>query len=61
MRRSDFERRTRGYGSNEEPHDDDDQLPWGALIMTLLFLVMLSALWIQLYLDLMTRGSIPQL
>jgi cytoskeletal protein RodZ len=34
------------------PHE----LPWGALLLTIVFLLLITALWVQVYFDLLNRG-----
>lgn len=47
-----------------EQHDDDEhaghELPRGALLLTLSYLLLLALLWLQVYLKLLLSGGIPQ-
>jgi hypothetical protein len=48
--------------TTSEEHDDTDHshpLPKGALVMILAYLILLSALWVQVYMLLLTSGGIP--
>lgn len=62
MRREDFEPgRKADYRPPEAPdYDEDHGLPVGALVITLGYLTILTLLWIQIYVDLLNRGNIPQ-
>jgi hypothetical protein len=42
----------------QTPQDatDPHELPWGALVLTIAFLILITVLWIQVYLDLLSRG-----
>lgn len=45
-----------GEADSHEAHE----LPRGALVMTLAFLVLITVLWIQIYVMLLTSGGIPR-
>jgi hypothetical protein len=56
------EAKSRGAGADEHEDQDHEQheLPKGALIMTLSFLVLITLLWVQIYMQLLTSGGIPR-
>jgi hypothetical protein len=43
----------------EEEHDSHE-LPRGALLLTLSFLLLLTLMWLQVYLQLLSQGGIPR-
>jgi cytoskeletal protein RodZ len=43
----------------EEEHDSHE-LPRGALLLTLSFLLLLTLMWLQVYLQLLNEGGIPR-
>jgi hypothetical protein len=43
----------------EEEHDSHE-LPRGALLLTLSFLLLLTLMWLQVYLQLLSEGGIPR-
>jgi hypothetical protein len=44
----------------EEEEEEAHELPWGALLITLSYLALLTTLWLQVYLQLLTSGGIPR-
>jgi hypothetical protein len=61
MRRSDFEQR-----QSADPYDDAEdeeeghEPPRGALLITVGYLLILTGLWMQVYLQLLNSGGIPR-
>lgn len=50
-------------GSTEHTEDDEHEtheLPRGALLITLTYLLILTLLWAQVYLQLLNSGGIPR-
>lgn len=45
---------------DDDEHEEDHPLPKGALIITLAYLAMLTALWVQVYLQMLNSGGIPR-
>jgi hypothetical protein len=45
--------------SGEEDHENNE-LPRGALLLTISFLSLLVVLWLQVYLQLLMNGGIPR-
>lgn len=43
----------------EEEHENHE-LPRGALLLTLSFLLLLTVMWLQVYLQLLNEGGIPR-
>jgi hypothetical protein len=58
MRREDFERRRSSKYTPEADDDGDHGLPVGALIFILSFLAIITVLWVQVYLMLLSRGGL---
>ncbi|NJN14935.1 MAG: hypothetical protein HC822_00775 [Oscillochloris sp.] len=44
----------------EEDHDEEHEPPRGALLITVGYLMILTILWMQVYLQLLSNGGIPQ-
>jgi hypothetical protein len=44
----------------DDDHDDDHEPPRGALLITIGYLLILTTLWMQVYLTLLSNGGIPQ-
>jgi hypothetical protein len=45
--------------TTEDEHDNHE-LPRGALLLTLSFLLLLTVMWLQVYLQLLMNGGIPR-
>ena len=44
-----------------DPHEEEShELPRGALLITLGFLLLLTLMWLQVYLQLLTSGGVPR-
>ncbi|MEN9938570.1 MAG: hypothetical protein RLZZ387_5149 [Chloroflexota bacterium] len=58
----DTKRDERKAPSAHEPEDEHEAhlLPKGALVMMLAYLALLTLLWVQVYLQLLTSGGIPR-
>ncbi|HWQ13061.1 MAG TPA: hypothetical protein VNL77_09685 [Roseiflexaceae bacterium] len=54
------EARQDGETPEQEEEHEEHPLPKGALVMTLAFLVLITLLWTQVYLQLLTSGGIPR-
>lgn len=39
---------------------EEHELPRGALLLTIVYLLILTLLWVQVYFTLLSRGGIPQ-
>jgi hypothetical protein len=46
--------------AEEDDHGEEHPLPRGALLITLGYLALLTALWLHVYLQLLMSGGIPQ-
>lgn len=46
--------------ATDDDHDDDHEPPRGALLITIGYLLILTTLWMQVYLTLLSNGGIPQ-
>jgi hypothetical protein len=46
--------------AEEGDHDEEHPLPRGALLITLGYLALLTALWLHVYLQMLMSGGIPR-
>jgi hypothetical protein len=46
--------------ARSDDHDDGHEPPRGALLITVGYLIILTILWMQAYLTLLSNGGIPQ-
>jgi hypothetical protein len=46
--------------AGSDDHDEGHEPPRGALLITVGYLIILTILWMQAYLTLLTNGGIPQ-
>jgi hypothetical protein len=51
---------TTTHGTEEEESHESEPLPVGALLMILSYLLLITVLWLQVYLQLLNSGGVPQ-
>lgn len=49
-----------GHGEEQHEEQEGHELPKGALVLTLTYLVLLTMLWMQVYLQLLNSGGVPR-